>query len=96
MGDAIGLLPITSTESKGNEKGRVYRAHGTLRPFMTELEVSISSSLPSVSKPIAIVEGLRDQSLRSDAAKLQTSANFHLAFSLLLPLLPFVSSLFSS
>ena len=38
-----GLLPITM-ESKGNEKGRVYRAHGTLRPFMTELVVSLSSS----------------------------------------------------
>ena len=43
MGDVIDLLPITPMESKGNEKGRVYCAHGTLRPFMTEL-VSLSSS----------------------------------------------------
>ena len=43
MGDITGLLPITYMESNGNEKGRVYCAHGTLRPFMTEL-VSLSSS----------------------------------------------------
>ena len=39
MGDVIGLLPITPMESKDNAKGRVYCAHGILRPFMTELEV---------------------------------------------------------
>ena len=44
MGDITGLLPITPIESKGNEKGRVYHAHGILRPFMTELLVSLSSS----------------------------------------------------
>ena len=44
MGDVIGLLPITPMESKGNEKGRVYHAHGTLRLFMTGLKVSHSSS----------------------------------------------------
>ena len=44
MGDITGLLPIIPIESKGNEKGRVYCAHGTLRPFMTELVVSLSSS----------------------------------------------------
>ena len=56
--------------------------------------------LPSVSKPIAVVEGLRDQRLRFDAAKLQTSVsgptNFCLAFILFLALLPLVSSIFSS
>ena len=44
MGDVIGLLPIIPMESKGNAKGRVCRAHGTLRLFMTELEVSLLSS----------------------------------------------------
>ena len=43
-GDVTGVLPITPMESKGNEKGRVYCAHDTLRPFMTELVVSLSSS----------------------------------------------------
>ena len=43
MGDVTGLLPITPMGSKGNE-GRVYCAHDTLRPFMTELVVSFSSS----------------------------------------------------
>ena len=32
MGDIIGLLPM---ESKGNEKGRIYHANETLRPFVT-------------------------------------------------------------
>ena len=44
MGDVTGLLPITSMESKGNEEGRVYCAHDTLRPFMTEIKVSLSFS----------------------------------------------------
>ena len=44
MGDIIGLLPTIAMEKKGNEKWRVYHAHGTLRPFMTELEISLSSS----------------------------------------------------
>ena len=35
-GDITGLLPITPMESKGNEKGRVYCAHGTLRLFMID------------------------------------------------------------
>ena len=43
MGDTTGLLPINPIESMGNEKGRVYCAHGTVRLFMTEL-VSLSSS----------------------------------------------------
>ena len=43
-GDITGLLPITSMEHKDNEKGKVYLAHGTLRPFMSELLVSLSSS----------------------------------------------------
>ena len=54
----------------------------------------------SVSKPIAVVEGLRDQRLRSDAAKLWTvvsgPANFSLAYFLFLALLPLVSYIFSS
>ena len=41
-------------------------------------------SVPSVSKPIAVVEGLRYQRLRLDAAKLRTSVSgqtdFRLAF----------------
>ena len=44
MGDITGLLPITPMESKGNKKGKLYCAHGTLRPFMTELIVRLSSS----------------------------------------------------
>ena len=44
MGDITGLLPITSMESMVNERWSVYLAHGTLRPFMTELIVSLSSS----------------------------------------------------
>ena len=44
MGDITGLLPIAPMESKGKEKGRVYCAHGILRPFITELVVSLSSS----------------------------------------------------
>ena len=44
MGDITSLLPITPMESKGKEKGKVYCAYGTLRPFMTELVVSLSSS----------------------------------------------------
>ena len=43
-GYLTGLLPIILMESKGNEKGRVYCAHGTLRLFVTELVVSLSSS----------------------------------------------------
>ena len=43
-GDEIGLLPITPWGVMVNEKGRVYCAHGSLRPFMTELVVSLSSS----------------------------------------------------
>ena len=37
MRDITGQLPITQMESKSNERGRVYSAHGTLRPFMTEV-----------------------------------------------------------
>ena len=44
MEDITGLLPITPMESKSNEKGRIHCAHGILRPFMTELVVSLSSS----------------------------------------------------
>ena len=44
MGDVIGLLPITTMDSKSNEKGRVYCAHDTLRSLMIELIVSLSSS----------------------------------------------------
>ena len=44
MEDAICLLPITPMEKEGNEKGKVYHAHGTLRQFMIELVVSLSSS----------------------------------------------------
>ena len=44
MGDITDLHFLTPIESKGNEKGRVYRTHGTLKPFMTELIVSLSSS----------------------------------------------------
>ena len=45
-GDIIGLLPIIPMESKskGNEKGRVYCVHGTLKLFKTEFEVSFSFS----------------------------------------------------
>ena len=56
--------------------------------------------IPSVSKPIAVVEGLRNQGLRSDEAKRRTSVsgptNFRLAFFLFLALLLLVSSIFSS
>ena len=43
MGDITGLLPISPLQSKSNESQKVYRAHDTLRPFMTEL-VSLSDS----------------------------------------------------
>ena len=50
----------------------------------TESEINININIPSVSKPIAVVEGLRDQILRSDAAKFWISisgpTNFRLAF----------------
>ena len=44
MGDITSLLPIIPMESKGKEKIMVYCAHGTLRSFMTQLVVSLSSS----------------------------------------------------
>ena len=44
MGDVNGLLSIIPLESNDYGKGKVYHAHGTLRPFMTELVVSLSSS----------------------------------------------------
>ena len=44
MGDIPGLLHITPMESMGNEKGRLYCAHGIFRQFMTEIVVSFSSS----------------------------------------------------
>ena len=39
------------------------------------MEDGLPRTHPSVSKPITVVEGLRDQRLRSDAAKLQTSVS---------------------
>ena len=42
--DITGLLPIIPMGTKGNEKEKVYCAHGTFRLFMTELIVSLSSS----------------------------------------------------
>ena len=44
MEDVIGQLPIIPMESKGNEKETIYRVHGMLRPYMTKLLVSLSSS----------------------------------------------------
>ena len=44
MWDITGLLPITPMERKAKERRGIYRAHGILRPFMTELVVSPSSS----------------------------------------------------
>ena len=40
----MGQLPITQMGNKGNESGRVYYAHDTLRLFMTKLVVSLTSS----------------------------------------------------
>ena len=43
-GDITGPVPISPMESKGNDIQRVYHAHGTLMPFMSELVISLSSS----------------------------------------------------
>ena len=42
--DITSPLPITPMRSNGNKRGRLYHAHGTLRLFMTEFIVSLSSS----------------------------------------------------
>ena len=41
MGNIIDQLPITPMGCMGNERGRVYRAYGILKPFMTELSLPL-------------------------------------------------------
>ena len=64
-------------------------------PFVSYLHIIF----PSISKTIAMVKGLRDLRLRSDAAKLRTSVSgttsFRLVLFFFLALLFLVSSIFS-